>query len=497
MHTTGASQASPVPYPALTLPPARRPQESHEEHGGHDDHRRRLLRRLLAADDHGHDHGGETEETAPTVKVGAAAWTCVEEGGDSKAGSPLSKGEIWGLALLATFIVSAFSLIGLLLAFPFALRAIETSAAEVSAFAGGALIGGVLIHLLPEALAKPGAIDTMVWAVPTGFCASFALQLAAEATRRHTHRSVAQGDKEGTGAQRRWYHLSPLAFMIVFGDLWHNLSDGIVIAISFHSCSAATGWLVTAAIMLHELPQEISAYPSSLPLSSRPRPDPPSLPPTPAGDFAVLLLSGLSVPAAAAWNFISGLTAMIGCVAALIASDAASSSDASSSAIFIGSVRRYPSLHSLSSPPPSSCADAAAPVASVPQGMLLYIGATDVLPLALPHHQHSIHSHGEAGTATGEGSPSKQGSAAKAQGDGDGVEMKESSEHDQEHGHHHGHGHEGAHYSQRDAADLAKACEHAAPEGASLVRLALRAVLLAAGMGLVAVSTLWDVHCDV
>lgn len=243
-----------APYPRS---PAR--LSPHRSQGGHHDAHRRLLRRLLAEDDHDHDHGGEeAEAAAPAVTVGGATWECVKEEAAGTGGTPLSQAEVWGLALLATVLVSISSLIGLLLGFPAALRAIETSAAEVSAFAGGALIGGVLIHLLPEALAKPGALDTMVWAVPTGFCASFALQLAAEAVRRRTHRSVTDREVRKE-AGRRWYHLTPLAFMIVFGDLWHNLSDGIVIAISFHSCSAATGWLVTAAIMLHEVPQEISA----------------------------------------------------------------------------------------------------------------------------------------------------------------------------------------------------------------------------------------------
>lgn len=134
--------------------------------------------------------------------------------------------------------------------------------------------------------------------------------------------------------------------------------------------------------------------------------------------------------------------------------------------------------------------------------MLLYIGATDVLPLALPHHQHSIHTHSETGTAAKEVPPPKLASADKQEIAEEGrpaeVEMKASSdrEHEHGHGHGHGHGHNALSYPERDAAQLAEACAHAAPDDASLSRLALRALLVPAGMGLVALSTLWHVHCD-
>ena len=49
---------------------------------------------------------------------------------------------------------------------------------------------------------------------------------------------------------------SPLAFSIFVGDFFCNLFDGIAIGSAFLSCGGL-GWLVTASVVIHELPQVI------------------------------------------------------------------------------------------------------------------------------------------------------------------------------------------------------------------------------------------------
>ena len=84
----------------------------------------------------------------------------------------------------------------------------------------------------------------------------------------------------------------PVAVNIIVGDVFHNLSDGVLIATAFTLCDSSLGWLVMSAVLLHELPQEML-------------------------DFAVLLRAGLSVKAALGFNLLSSLSSLLGAVIVL------------------------------------------------------------------------------------------------------------------------------------------------------------------------------------
>jgi ZIP Zinc transporter len=71
------------------------------------------------------------------------------------------------------------------------------------------------------------------------------------------------------------------------GEMIHNFADGVLIGAAFLSCSSATGWTVTTAIIAHELPQEVS-------------------------DYIVYRAGGCSLAQALAFNFASALTAVLG-----------------------------------------------------------------------------------------------------------------------------------------------------------------------------------------
>ena len=75
-------------------------------------------------------------------------------------------------------------------------------------------------------------------------------------------------------------------YLTLVGDGFHNFIDGMVIAASF-VVSFQLGLITTLAIILHEIPQELS-------------------------DFAVLVYGGFSKKKALLFNFVSALTAMIG-----------------------------------------------------------------------------------------------------------------------------------------------------------------------------------------
>ena len=53
--------------------------------------------------------------------------------------------------------------------------------------------------------------------------------------------------------------LLPMVYVITAGDFVHNCVDGLVIGAAFMGCDSSVGWAVMAAVILHEMPQELGA----------------------------------------------------------------------------------------------------------------------------------------------------------------------------------------------------------------------------------------------
>ena len=85
-------------------------------------------------------------------------------------------------------------------------------------------------------------------------------------------------------------NVQPIAWEIIWGDFFHNFTDGIVIGAAFMSCDTSAGWTVTAGTVYHEIAQEVA-------------------------DFMVLTSEGRMTFAQAAFgNFVSALGILIGCI---------------------------------------------------------------------------------------------------------------------------------------------------------------------------------------
>ncbi|RWS16127.1 hypothetical protein B4U79_05675 [Dinothrombium tinctorium] len=80
--------------------------------------------------------------------------------------------------------------------------------------------------------------------------------------------------------------ISTIAWMIIFGDGFHNFIDGLSIGASF-TTSIMSGIAISLSVLCEELPHEL-------------------------GDFAVLLGSGMSTRQAVGYNFLSACTCYIG-----------------------------------------------------------------------------------------------------------------------------------------------------------------------------------------
>jgi len=175
-------------------------------------------------------------------------------------------------ALISTFLVSLISLVGIIT------LAIKDKFLQgilfcLIGFSAGALIGGAFLHILPEALERNNSIAVFYYLI-LGIILFFLLERYLH--WRHCH-------EEGACKTHAFTYLT------LVGDGFHNLIDGMVIAASF-MVSTKLGLVTTLAIILHEIPQELS-------------------------DFAVLVYGGFTKKKALLFNFASALMAMIGAVA--------------------------------------------------------------------------------------------------------------------------------------------------------------------------------------
>lgn len=147
------------------------------------------------------------------------------------------------------------------------------------AFSAGSLLGGALLHMIPEALLhSDGKSAVYLWVI-AGFSAFLALE-------QFLHWHHWHGGAHGTG--------SPLSHLMVIGDSLHNFLEGVAVAGAFivDIRLGVTTWLVSAA---HEVPQEL-------------------------GKFGVLLHGGWSRGGALIVSLASSLTFLLGGIFAYLAS---------------------------------------------------------------------------------------------------------------------------------------------------------------------------------
>jgi zinc and cadmium transporter len=183
---------------------------------------------------------------------------------------------VWLYSLLAVFIVSLISFVGV---FTLALNneKLKKILLFLVSFSAGALLGDSFIHLLPEIIKTTGFTIYAALATLGGILIFFILEKFI--CWRHCHIPTSKT------------HPHPIAFMNLIGDGFHNLLDGMIIAGSF-MVGTKIGIATTIAVILHEIPQEIS-------------------------DLGVLLHAGLSKKKALISNFLSALVAVLGALITL------------------------------------------------------------------------------------------------------------------------------------------------------------------------------------
>ena len=178
--------------------------------------------------------------------------------------------------IIATSIVGLVSLVGV--AFIFQRRIQSSALTSWISLAAGSLLTVSLLDLLPE------AIEAEVFEVHTIFAMTLGSMIFFFLFERVLHWHHCRYDEE----DREIYNKKHFAYLNLIGDALHNFIDGFLIAGAF-LLNWQTGVAVTLAVILHEIPQEVS-------------------------DFGILLYSGMKRIQAIFFNFVIALTAVLGAV---------------------------------------------------------------------------------------------------------------------------------------------------------------------------------------
>lgn len=173
--------------------------------------------------------------------------------------------------ILSILSVSIVSFVGVFF-FAFHKNTIDKYLLYLVSFAAGAIMGDAFLHMIPEMIEDTAFFETAAQLILLGIILSFIIEKII-----HWHHCHIMPTEE---------HFHPVGVMSLIGDAVHNVVDGVLIATSF-LISVPLGITTTIAVLLHEIPQEIS-------------------------DFALLIFSGFKRSRALLFNFLSALTALLG-----------------------------------------------------------------------------------------------------------------------------------------------------------------------------------------
>jgi len=177
--------------------------------------------------------------------------------------------------IIATTLIGLISLVGVVIIFNHNVK--EKFLKSLISLAAGSLLAVALLDLLPESL-EQAAFEphTILGVTLLSILFFFLLEKVI-----HWHHCRCDDCSRQHATDKRH-----LIYLNLTGDAIHNLIDGVVVAAAF-MLDFHTGLIVTAAVVLHEIPQEIS-------------------------DFGILLYAGLTKSKALLYNFFTALTAIVG-----------------------------------------------------------------------------------------------------------------------------------------------------------------------------------------
>ena len=188
---------------------------------------------------------------------------------------------------MLTSLVGGLISVGAAAAFTVALSPAMLS--RLVSYAVGALLGAAFLEILPHALEASGNAERTGALVLGGVLLFFVLEKLV--LWRHSHAMPGGHAHEHLHAHGHAHDPGGRSgVLVMIGDSFHNFVDGLLIATAFMD-SVPLGLITAAAIIAHEIPQEL-------------------------GDFVVLLHSGCSRGKALAFNLLSSLAMAAGALLA-------------------------------------------------------------------------------------------------------------------------------------------------------------------------------------
>ncbi len=192
-------------------------------------------------------------------------------------------------ALLSVLAISLASLAGAL-TLSLGRARLERVIFLLVAFAVGAMLGGALLHLIPESYEALGGGPRTGLLVLAGVLAFFVLEKFLHWRHQHGAPEALEGASGHVhhphGHAHHGPEAAPFALVNLVGSVAHNVIDGAIVAAAY-LVSIQTGVVTTLAVMLHEIPQEI-------------------------GNFGVLVYGGYPPRKALLYNFVAGLGGLVG-----------------------------------------------------------------------------------------------------------------------------------------------------------------------------------------
>jgi zinc and cadmium transporter len=191
-------------------------------------------------------------------------------------------------------------------------------------YATGTMLATAMIALIPEALEHIPIYEVGI-SILAGLVLFFVLEWTV--VWRHSHGDAPEdGDHDHGDTHHHAYGIGKkTGMLILIGDAVHNMADGVAIGAAC-AASPGLGLVTTLAVLGHEVPQELS-------------------------DFTILLSSGFSRWKAFFWNTLSGLSTLVGVIAAYGGLGYAEAivpyalSVAAASFLYIGLADLVPGLH--------------------------------------------------------------------------------------------------------------------------------------------------------
>lgn len=183
----------------------------------------------------------------------------------------------WFYAIISVLIVSLMSFTGILF-LSFKTESLSKWVHAIVSFAVGAILGNAFLHLLPEAFGNSSNPVLTSFLVFAGILTMFILEKVFHWDHDH---DVSEHQSK----------VKSFGYVSLVADGIHNFADGLLIGAAW-LINPEVGLAVTIAIVIHEIPQEIS-------------------------DFSILIHAGFSRKKALLVNFLSACSAILGTILAL------------------------------------------------------------------------------------------------------------------------------------------------------------------------------------